>query len=142
MEAQILLRNPEEFPSDEVLKDALGDAIYKVLESFIGTITNEEYGLTPEWRFYNDGKTWLCKIQYKKKTVLWLSVWEGFFKVSFYFSEKHIDSIAALDISETIKEDFAKPKPSGRLIPMIFDIIDKVQLDDLLTVVRFKKSLK
>ena len=142
MEAQMLLRDPEVFPSDEVLKDALGDTGYKVLKSFTGTITNEEYGLITEWRFYNDGKAWLCKVQHKKKTVLWLSVWEGFFKVSFFFTEKHLEAIAALDISDTIKEDFAKAKPTGRLIPMILDITDKEQLDDLLTVVRFKKTLK
>lgn len=142
MEPQMLLKDPGVFPSNEVLKETLGDSIYKVLESFIETITSEEYGLVPEWRFYNDGKAWLCKAVYKKKTVLWLSVWEGFFKVSSFFTEKHLEGIAALDISETIKEEFAKAKPTGRLIPMLFDIRGKEQLEDLLKVVRHKKSLK
>lgn len=31
-------------------------------------------------------------------------------------------------------------KPIGKLIPMIFDISEKEQLSDLLTVVRFKKG--
>jgi hypothetical protein len=88
MEAQMLLRNADTFPSDKVLKDALGD-VYIVLESFLGTITNEEYHLNIDWRYYNDGKAWLGKVQHKKKTVLWLSVWEDFFKVSFFFTEKH-----------------------------------------------------
>ncbi|MDR0748626.1 MAG: DUF3788 domain-containing protein [Tannerellaceae bacterium] len=138
----MLLKDPEVFPSNEVLKETLGDDIYKVLGSFVETIISEEYGLAPEWRFYNDGKAWLCKTVYKKKTVFWLSVWEGFFKVSFFFTEKHLDAIAALNISEAIKDEFAKAKPVGRLIPMIFDVCKKEQLDDLLTVVRHKKSLK
>jgi len=142
MEPQMLLKDPEVFPSNEVLRETLGDDIYNVLESFIETITSEEYGLVPEWRFYNDGKAWLCKMVYKKKTILWLSVWEGLFKTSFFFIEKHLEGIAALEISETIKEEFAKAKPIGRLIPMIFDVCRKEQLDDLLTVVRHKKSLK
>jgi hypothetical protein len=142
MEPQMLLKDPEVFPSNEVLKETLGDDIYKVLGSFVETIISEEYGLAPEWRFYNDGKAWLCKTVYKKKTVFWLSVWEGFFKVSFFFTEKHLDAIAALNISEAIKDEFAKAKPVGRLIPMIFDVCKKEQLDDLLTVVRHKKSLK
>lgn len=142
MEPQMLLKDPGVFPSNDVLRETLGDSIYKVLESFIETITSEEYGLVPEWRFYNDGKAWLCKAVYKKKTVLWLSVWKGSFKVSFFFTEKHLEGIAALDISETIKEEFAKAKPTGRLIPMIFDIRGKEQLEDLLKVVRHKKSLK
>lgn len=142
VEPQMLLKDPGVFPSNEVLRESLGDDIYKVLESFVETITSEEYGLVPEWRFYNDGKAWLCKAVYKKKTVLWLSVWEGFFRVSFFFTEKHLEGITALEISETIKDEFAKAKPVGRLIPMIFDVCKKEQLDDLLTVVRHKKSLK
>lgn len=142
MEAQMLLRAPDSFPSDEVLQNALGDTAYKVLSSFLETITSNEYGLTVEWRFYNDGKAWLGKIQHKKKTILWLSVWEGFFKTSFYFTEKHLEGISSLDIAESIKDEFAQAKPSGRLIPMIFDVSGKEQMDDLLTVVCFKKSLK
>jgi len=141
MEAQMLLRNGDTFPSDKVLKDALGD-VYNVLDSFLGTITNEEYVLSFEWRYYNDGKAWLGKAQHKKKTVLWLSVWDGFFKVSFFFTEKHLEAIAALDISETVKNKFTSEEPTGRLLPMVIEVINENQLKDLLTVVRFKKSLK
>jgi len=142
METQMLLKDSNIYPSDEVLKVVLGDTINGILESFMGTIIHKEYGLTPEWRFYNDGKAWFCKIVHKKKTILWLSVWEGFFKTSFFFTEKHLEAIAKLDISETIKEKFSMAKPAGRLIPMIFDVNTKEQIEDILTVVRFKKSLK
>lgn len=141
MENKMLLRDPGIFPSNDVLKDALGATAYNALETGIETITGEE-NLTIEWRYYNDGKAWLCKVTYKKKTVLWLSAWEGFFRTAFYFTEKQLEGIAALDISETIKEDFCKAKPIGRLIPMIIDVNDKKQLNDLLTIVRFKKNLK
>ena len=77
-----------------------------------------------------------------EKHILWLSIWEGFFKVSFFFTEKHLERITALDITDAIKEKFAKAKHTVRLIPMIFDINNKEQLEDLPTVVRFKKSLK
>ena len=52
-----------------------------------------------EWRYYNDGKAWLCKVVNKKKTVFWLSIWEHYFKTSFYFTEKHLESIDALNIA-------------------------------------------
>lgn len=141
METKMLLRDADIYPSDEVLKDALGE-VYSILTCFLETIIGDEYGLITEWRYYNDGKAWLGKVQHKKKTVLWLSVWEGFFKASFFFTEKHLEAIATLDISEAIKEDFCKAKPLGRLIPMIIDVNKSEQLTDLLTVVRFKKSLK
>lgn len=141
MEAQMLLRDADIFPSDKILEDALGEG-FNVLVSFLETITNNEYALTLEWRYYNDGKAWLGKAVYKKKTIFWLSVWEGFFKTSFFFTEKHLEAIAELDISETIKDEFAKAKTIGKLIPMIFDVNKENQLGDLLTVVWFKKSLK
>ena len=62
METPVLLRTPEIFPSNEILNNALGDMVYCVLESFIGTISNKEYDLTLEWRFYNDGKAWFGKV--------------------------------------------------------------------------------
>lgn len=142
MVEKMLLRDRETYPKKEILKDALGDDIYGILDLFIGVITSAEYGLNIEWRYYNDGKAWLGKIQYKKKTILWLSIWEGFFKTSFNFTEKHLEAIATLDISASIKENIKNEKPSGRLIPMIIDIKTEEQLKDLLTIVRFKKSLK
>lgn len=142
MESQMQLRDPEIFPSDRVLKNVLGDLVYSVLASFLETISGADYGLSIEWRYYNDGKAWLGKVTDKKKTILWLSVWDGFFKTSFYFTEKHLEAIAVLDISEEKKEEFARMKPIGKLIPMTFDVSKKEQLDELLTVVRFKKSLK
>jgi hypothetical protein len=142
MESQMQLRDPEVFPSEMELKRVLGDSVYSVLASFLETITGTEYGMDIEWRYYNDGKAWLGKITHKKKTILWLSVWDLLFKTSFYFTEKHLEAIAALDISEQKKEEFAAMKPTGKLIPMTFEISEKKQLEELLTVVRFKKSLK
>ncbi len=98
MEAKMLVRDPDVFPSDKVLNSIFGDALYKVWESFLETSTSEEYGLSIEWRFYNDGKAWLGKVTHKKKTICWLSVWEGFFKVSFYFTEKHREGIFGYEI--------------------------------------------
>lgn len=142
MEAQMLLRDAGIFPSNEILKDALEESAYSILEDFVATVTSDEYGLTIEWRYYNDGKAWFGKVVHKKKTVFWLSIWEGFFKTVFYFTEKYLEAIAELDISETIKDDFAKAKTAGRLRPMILDVNDEVQLADLLTVVDFEKSLR
>ena len=87
-------------------------------------------------------ETWLCKVSYKKKTVFWLSVWKGYFQTGFFFTQKHLEKIAALDIDETVKGDFFNRKPVGKLFPMIFKISQKEQLNDLLKVVAFKKDLK
>jgi len=138
---KILLTDPQIYPSNEVLRDALKNS-YSVYEELTGIVTDSEYGLVQEWNYYKDGKAWLCKVCYKKKTVFWLSVWDSYFKTGFYFTEKNIPGIADLDIDESIKEDFSSRKPVGRLLPLEINMSCKDQLKDLLTIIRFKKSLK
>jgi len=136
-----LLRNKETFPSLEVLKDALKDS-YLTYEKMKSILADPEYGLTEEWNYYNDGKAWLCKICLKKKTLFWLSVWDGFFKTSFYFTEKNSSGLADLDINKSLKENFFKNKTKSRLIPLTIDIYNIEQLKDLLTLISYKKNLK
>jgi len=133
-----LLREPETFPSKEVLKNILGE-VYDVLENLETQLTQDEFALTFDWHYYKDGKSWLCKVAHKKKTIFWLSVWEGFFKTSFFFMERHLDGIAALELNEN---SYIMEKEWGKMIPFIFKINDKKQFSDLLKIIKFKKGAK
>ena len=140
MEVQ-LLREQDIYPSGEVLRDVLSQ-VYDVLAALEKQVTQGEFSLTLDWNYYKDGKAWMCKVCHKKKTVFWLSVWEGFFKTAFFFTEKHLQGIAELDIPEQIKEDFCRMKPIGKLLPMVINIDRQEQLADVLKVVKFKKEFK
>ena len=137
----LLLREQNEFPTNEVLKNVLGES-YLVYQEMIQLVTDTKYGLEPQWNYYRDGKAWLCKVCYKKKTIFWLSVWNNFFKTTFYFTEKNCLGIAELDIEENIKENFNRSKHFGKFIPLTIEITSKNQLKDLLKVIDYKKSLK
>jgi hypothetical protein len=136
-----LLREQQIFPTKEVLENALGDS-YLIFEELIEIITNTKYGLVPGWNYYRDGKAWLCKVCYKKKTVFWLSVWDKFFKTTFYFTEKNCSGIAELDIEENLKESFRCSKSFGKFMPLTININMKEQIKDVLRVIEYKKSLK
>jgi len=136
-----LLRDPDVFPSPEVLNEVLG-ASYAVFEEMMKVITTPDYGLVAQWNYYRDGKSWLCKVVYKKKTVFWLSVWDGYFRTGFYFTEKSTTAIAGLDIAENLKDDFVRNKPIGKLIPLGIQMNSKEQIADLLKIIEYKKSLK
>jgi len=140
MEVQ-LLGEQEIYPSEEVLQSVLGK-VYDVWTELEKQVTQGELSLTLDWNYYRDGKSWLCKVCHKKKTVFWLSVWEGFFQTGFFFLERHLEGIAALDISEQIKEDFCKMKPIGKLLPLVIRINKQEQLADVLKVAKFKKEAK
>jgi hypothetical protein len=137
----MLLKDPNTPPSPQNLSLAMGQ-YYSVFEKLEQQVTGPNYQLQLEWRYYNDGKAWLCKATQKKKTIFWISVWDDCFKVVFYFTEKHLEAIAALPIDESIKDDFASAKPIGKLIPLILHMTPDSQIDDALKVIAFKSSLK
>jgi hypothetical protein len=86
MESEQLLRDPQQKPDEKLFKTILNKQLYHLYEELQNMLS--KIGLSAEWRYYNDGKSWLYKITYKKKTIAWLSLWKYFFKTSFYFTEK------------------------------------------------------
>jgi len=137
---KILLTNPDILPEENVLEFALGES-YPAYVSLLSAITGNETGLVPQWNYYKDGKACLCKVQYKKKTVFWLSVWDSYFKTAFYFTEKHLADFKELPVNPALKEQLSLAKPFGKLIPLALTISDTSQLDDLKVIVDFKKTL-
>lgn len=136
----MLLKDPGVSPTKKVLETALGKS-FTVYEDLMDTITGKNYGLLPSWNYYKDGKAWLCKAQHKKKTVFWLSVWDKYFKLSFYFTEKTSKGINALDIDSSIKNGFKTNKPVGRLVPLVINVNKKGQLKDVLKIIGYKIGL-
>ena len=136
-----LLKDPAVSPTKKVLETVLGKS-YPAYEELMNAIESESYDLTPQWNYYNDGKAWLCKVQFKKKTIFWLSIWDKYFKMGFYFTEKNCKGIFELDIDDSIKKEFKANKPIGKLLPLGFSINKKSQLKDALKIVEYKKNLK
>jgi len=122
-----LLRDPNIQPEAEVLEAALGER-KKVYDEF--TSRTAEQGIVLEWRYYNDGKSWLGKGTHKKKTVFWLSIWEEYFQVSLFFTEKTLP--ATESVTGTI----------GKLIPVVTKVRSEAELERLFGLVGYKKNLK
>ncbi len=137
--AEIKLKNKEIFPSDEVLATILG-------ESFVAfKCLNDAFSLheiIPEWNYYRDGNAWLCKMLFKKKNLGWISVCDGYFNITCYFTEKYIEKIEGSAISQSTKEAFYRAKPCGRLIPMTILVHNNQLPEDVVIMVLFKKGLK
>jgi hypothetical protein len=135
------LVDPQVFPTTEVIQQVLKDS-YPSFEELMHKIVSIDYGLDVDWNYYKDGKSWLCKVTYKKKTIFWLSVWDGYFKVGFYFTEKNCMGIAELEIDNKIKTDFSCSKHIGKLIPIVINVFSEDQIHDVLKIVEYKKGLK
>lgn len=135
-----LLRNLEQIPNEELFKEILSKQLFQTYTEILKIISG--FGLLIEWRYYKDGKAWLCKITQKKRTIVWISLWESFFKSSFYFTEKTWNGIESLNIDAKIKASFSKEKPIGKLIPVILDIQNVAELENFKKIIEYKLSLK
>jgi len=146
---QQLLRDPNIEPTSAVIAEGLGEA-YETYSIFISELVN--YGIVlMDWRFYNDGKAWLSKGEYKwttprgtnkVKTIFWLSIWEGFFRISFFFSTSVQAELQDLPVSQETKELIKNAKPMGKTmlyLPLIMDIKTSQQLDDVYNIAQFRK---
>lgn len=133
------LNNPLVLPSEEVLASVLGSA-YKAYSILLERMA--ETSLEPIWKYYRDGGAWLCKVQFKKKTVFWLSVWEGIFKITFYFNENTVEGLNPLPIHSSCFEQIRAVNRVGKFIPLTFEVREEVDLEDVMVVADYKKKLK
>jgi hypothetical protein len=137
--SDIELKNPDVYPNDEILKSLLGksfEAYSSLLELFA---TND---IICEWRYYNDVKRWLCKVQHKKRTIVWMSASKGFIKATIYFPEKYIDDIYSLDITPKTKDYIKNTRNSGKSKPCIFEMKTSSVPKDFSKIMQLKLKTK
>jgi len=135
----IELADESTYPDESVLRDVLGESYdaYCALLDLYG-----RNDMQHEWRYYRDGKAWLCKVQRKKRTIVWMSAWRGYMKATVYIPERLLDQVLALPIAAETKERIKQTKNVGKSKPCIFEIWDQSLLEDLDTVMQFKISAK
>jgi len=145
-----LLRDPAVEPTSELIAEGLGAANGAYVR-FIEGLESHNVELT--WRFYNDGKAWLGKALHKwttsrgtpkEVTAFWLSIWDGFFKLSFFIPEKARFDVLALPLSDEVLDMIEQAKQMGKLkfFPLVFSVSSDKLFDDLYTLVDFRASLK
>lgn len=145
-----LLRNPDIQPSSDVIAKALKEAGNTYIK-FINELI--KHNIEIEWRYYTDGKAWLAKGLYKWKgvrgglketTVFWLSVWDGFFKLTIFIPEKNREDALNLPLSDDINKMISESKQMGKLkfFPVVFDLYSDELLPSVFTLLDFRKNIK
>ncbi|MDR0468767.1 MAG: DUF3788 domain-containing protein [Peptococcaceae bacterium] len=150
MNEEQLLRDPSIEPTSEVMASALGaaNAAYVIFVEGL-----ESHDVQVDWRYYNDGKAWLGKGLYKwtgarggqkEITIFWLSIWDGFFKVSFFIPEKARMDALNLSFADDVKKMIEDAKQMGKLkfFPIIFDLRSDKLFHDIDTLIEFRKAIK
>jgi len=136
-----LLNDEKEFPDEKVLSKYLGKT-KTVWDEFINLISSEHPTFALEWRYYKDGKSWLCKLTKKKKTICWISIRDKFFKVTFYFTEKNDHDVNKLEIDQDLKDTYAQNRNIGKLKPLTIEVKNEKALRSIQELIRYKNQLK
>ena len=148
---QQLLRQPDIQPTEEVIEDALKEANVLYLR-FLKELENHDIQL--EWRYYTDGKAWLGKGLHrwtgprggnKEVTAFWLSIWDGFFKVTIYIPEKFRGEVNRLPVKDGVKQMVTDSRQMGNTLkyfPLVFDLDSDGMLEEVFTLIEFRKSIK
>ncbi len=127
------------YPDEQALRSVLSrsyNAYCKLLELL------KDNGMEYEWRYYRDGKAWLCKVVKKKRTIVWMSAWKGFIQATIYFPVKYLNEIYSLDIGEDTKNRIRETKNTGKSKPCIFRINGVQILKDFEKIIQFKCKIK
>ena len=138
---QLCLTDNAEYPDDRVLGRCLGDA-KSAWDAFSTFLEGSYPDLSLEWRYYNDGKSWLCKVAKKSKTLCWISVYRGKFKTTFYFPDRAENLIANSSIRKKYKEQFTNAKHYGKTRGLTVDIRKVADLSTTKKLIAIKDNFK
>jgi len=135
----IQLTDESIYPDETTLRAILEES-YDAYKELLNLFSQNE--MTHEWRYYKDGKAWLCKVLKKKKTIVWMSAWKGYIKAAVYIPTRLMDTVYALGISDETKERIRQTADVGKSKPCIFEIRNREVPVDLNVVMQCKMKAK
>ncbi|MFZ1290121.1 MAG: DUF3788 family protein [Melioribacteraceae bacterium] len=140
MEKQIL-SDKNIFPTDEVIYSIIGKN-RKLWENLFVMISTEFPEIKSEWRYYNDGKSWLMKVTRKAKTIFWLSLYQKTFRVTFYFGGKAEAEILNSKIDEELKYQYTNGQRFGKIRAISIIVTKKNDIENVKLLIELNQKIK
>jgi hypothetical protein len=136
-----VLTDKNQYPSKEVIYSHLGKT-RPLWDSVFDYIHSDHPSFAEQWRYYNDGKSWLLKVTHKSKTIFWLTVIKNSFRITLYFTDRAGDAILSSLISEELKKQFNEGKHFGRIRGITIIFKNKRDISYLKSLVEIKLRVK
>jgi hypothetical protein len=138
---QPLLSDKTQFPTEEIIISHLGKT-KDIWISFFTYLHENHPDIISEWRYYNDGKSWLMKNMRKKKNVFWLGIIKGAFRITFYFTDRAAKAIADSAIPLEMKKQFKDGKRYGKIRGLTVLFKHKKDIETAKALLAIKLSTK
>lgn len=137
----LVLSDKNVFPTEDILYSIIGDN--KIVWQKIMAYVKDNYKeITEEWRYYNDGRQWLFKMQQKKKTLFWIGVQKDTFRITFYFGNKAEPVITGSSLPKKYKDDFVEGKRYGNIRAITIKVTGPSDLENIYKLIAIKAKLK
>ncbi|MBI1936730.1 MAG: DUF3788 domain-containing protein [Ignavibacteriales bacterium] len=110
-----IFTNKLEQPDEETLSTVLGKS-YKNWQAVKKHIEDNYGSCAEEWKFYGQKIGWSLKIFLKKRNLFFVTVCNGFFRISFVLGNKAVAAAEQSKLPQTIIEELlnAKKYAEGR----------------------------
>ena len=136
-----ILKDKDQFPTDEIIFSHIGKT-KKYWEGVFQFIHEKHPDLSEQWRYYNDGKSWLMKVSHKTKTIFWLSVIKNSFSTTFYFTDKVEELILNSKLSDELKNNFISGKRYNKIRGITINFKNKKDVEYFKTIIEIKLKMK
>ena len=136
-----VLTDKNQYPTEEVISSHIGKTKALWLSLFEYIHANHA-DFSEEWRYYNDGKSWLLKVTRKKKTVFWLSIVKNAFRTTFYLNDRAKQAVADSSLSRDLKEQFIGGRKFGSIRGLTITYKRKRDVADAKELVAIKLAAK
>ena len=141
MTAAPVFTDPREPPTPAAVLEAIGPAA-PAWNALFDRVRAAHPELTGTWNYYADGKRWLQKVTRGSKTVFWVAVERGRFRVAFYFPERLAGALLASGISGRLKAAIRASQPIGKLRGVTVTFGSARSVPDVVRLIDLKKTLK
>ncbi|NLP11625.1 DUF3788 family protein [bacterium] len=138
---QPVLSDREQYPTDEIIFAHIGvkKAHWSALFDYLHT-HHPDFSL--EWRYYQDGKSWLMKVTRRKQTIFWLSLAQSTFRTTFYFNRKAEEAIQQSALPQEMKARYRAGIRSNRICGLTVVHTAKRDLKTAQVLIALKVGLK
>ena len=136
-----VLGDKDRFPTEEIIYSHIGKTktLWEALFRFIHSTYPD---FSEEWRYYNDGKSWLLKVTRKAKTICWVSILKNTFRTTFYFTEKAEPVIRHSALPQDLKKQFLTGRQFGKIRGLTVVYKTKSDLESAKALLSIKASIK
>jgi hypothetical protein len=137
----IVLSDRNKKPDEALILSVTGDKI-RYWKDLVEYVQENYTGASGDWNYYNDGKQWIFKMVWKKKTIFWIVLVKGSFRVTFYFGDKAEEHIFSADIPQKLKDDFRTGKRYGKIRAISLEINDLPDIEAVKKIADIKVRMK